>query len=615
MRLLYLFFKTRDGDHPIEGVDLNFDSEFRFEMSKGRLTCTRGVALPINFFTDASRVESVSAIVGANGAGKTAVARIISSLLRGSADIESWCVVAICDGKKVCATSMDFNVINGFDCEFCDAIPKNWKMVYISNHFSEKMQVEADGRRVLDYSTTGLVYRQASKRLEWGTSSDKVRYGDVGLYTSDQYSWTLKFLSALNGRGLSKQLKENTGVEFPKRIKVSVNQDLLDANYALFCEFVQGVERTADVHMQTVERVLKGDRSLSLFTGVFINIVGEYFRSHGMDPDYVREDDLARMLLYMADYLFCAQDEGQYFVGNVPEWNVYPIPEIQIKKEEATEEGVKRRILSYMCRLLRSQEELAHAGIYRFLSAFDSFIKKHGGASTEVVTVDLNDTNAVLDLVVMMKELPLFRDSEWPISFEIEPGMSSGELAYVVLWGRLYDAVNSGVREDEQVIFFFDEAETTLHPDWQRRLMSNILWMFEQTAPNVSAHLIMASHSPILLSDIPKGNVLFLFDSNNGERRNKQMQELKELSNTFGANIFDLLKLSFFMEDGALGVFAQRKIDKLLERVQPTKQILNGVVISSRRPQKDAFSDNDRKLSELVGDPFISSYLRRQLGR
>lgn len=602
MRLLYLYFVHKGKSHPLSCQDLNFDSEFRFEMTDDRLVCRQGIKLPEKFFSNASCVESVSAIVGANGAGKTAVARALSSIFLGGADISHWCIVAICDGKCICATTMSIREISGFSCKIVHCIPQDWRLVYLSNHFSEKIQVEADGRKVLDYSTTGLIYSQSAHRLGWGSVVDKVRYGGINLYTSEQYIRMVRFLAMLGKKKLYKELKENTGIAFPTRLKITINQDLLEANYDLFCERFQEAERERDDNMRTAERFLRGDRSLSLFTGAFINVVGEFLRTNGMDRDYVQDDDLARMLLYMADGLFCVEDEGEYMVGRYPKWNLYQIYEQPLEKSDVTEDGIKAKILSYMRGLVKSGIELSHAGIYRFLETLNKFCEEYG-TQLDVATVDLKDSRAVGLLVNLLDSIPQFREVECPISFEIEPGMSSGELAYLILWSRLYDAIEKETDSHANAVFFFDEAETTLHPDWQRRLISNIIWMFEKLAPANSSHLIMASHSPILLSDIPKGNVLFLLDSKSPERRMRQLEELKGLKNTFGANIYDLLRLSFFLDAGPTGMFAQNKIGEALKSVASTAE-------KSVSDHKTAMLPPEQEqILKLVGDENLLKYL------
>ena len=68
-------------------------------------------------------------------------------------------------------------------------------------------------------------------------------------------------------------------------------------------------------------------------------------------------------------------------------------------------------------------------------------------------------------------------------------------------------------------------------------------------------HVQIVTHSPYVLSDIPKTNVLALRKDDPKPEENLQ---------TFGANIHDLLKNSFFLKDGSIGKFAQWEVGHLL---------------------------------------------------
>ena len=102
--------------------------------------------------------------------------------------------------------------------------------------------------------------------------------------------------------------------------------------------------------------------------------------------------------------------------------------------------------------------------------------------------------------------------------------------------------------------------------------------------------IIFGSHSPMLLSDIPKDNVVFLGDK-------EKVVEMRSIYNTFGANIFDLIRLPFFLKQGPVGEFASMKVNALLAELAKGENML----------PRD--SDN-AKLANLVGDLFIGKYLR-----
>ena len=180
-------------------------------------------------------------------------------------------------------------------------------------------------------------------------------------------------------------------------------------------------------------------------------------------------------------------------------------------------------------------------------------------------------------------------------------------MSFLSMWGRLYEFVRE--RESERhkydVMVFLDESETALHPSWQRKLVWYTIWFFEHFAPHARAHLLFASHSPILLSDIPKSNVHFMFGDS--RKRGRQQKELARLADTFAANVFDLYRLSFFMNEGTVGKFASMKVNGMLRKVSSRKELFNDQCIS-------VVDEDLERTVKLIGDPFIRRYLIRRLG-
>ena len=143
--------------------------------------------------------------------------------------------------------------------------------------------------------------------------------------------------------------------------------------------------------------------------------------------------------------------------------------------------------------------------------------------------------------------------------------LSSGERQQLfTISSILYhlDNINS-VKDDnfnKERIFYphvniiLEEIELYFHPEMQRRFVGLLMNSLRSVHFNnlKGIHIMMATHSPFLLSDIPSFNVLGL-----GE-------EGKSLGNTFGANIMDLLGNTFFM-DASIGDIARDEISKIID--------------------------------------------------
>ena len=76
--------------------------------------------------------------------------------------------------------------------------------------------------------------------------------------------------------------------------------------------------------------------------------------------------------------------------------------------------------------------------------------------------------------------------------------------------------------------------------------------------PEIKAvSVIIVTHSPFVLSDIPTTNILTMQE---GEYKERELQ-------SFGANIHDLLNSNFFMSDGSRGRFAEWIIKEVIKAV------------------------------------------------
>ena len=113
----------------------------------------------------------------------------------------------------------------------------------------------------------------------------------------------------------------------------------------------------------------------------------------------------------------------------------------------------------------------------------------------------------------------------------------------------------------KHVNIIFDEVELYFHPEMQRSFISNLLSGLKQLSfENIeSIQILIVTHSPFVLSDIPNDQILFL-------QKNGQPATENAIS-TFGANFHSMLKHSFFLKEGTIGKFAQEVIKDAIRRI------------------------------------------------
>jgi len=135
----------------------------------------------------------------------------------------------------------------------------------------------------------------------------------------------------------------------------------------------------------------------------------------------------------------------------------------------------------------------------------------------------------------------------------------------------------------KNVNIIFDEIELYAHPDYQKKFINDLLTAINSVYQRYdNLNILFITHSPFILSDIPKQNVLFL--EIDEESKKSKPQNFKRM-NTFGANITDLLADSFFVNDGLIGDFAKEKIEETitwLNSILELKEIIKKLELDNK---------------------------------
>lgn len=178
--------------------------------------------------------------------------------------------------------------------------------------------------------------------------------------------------------------------------------------------------------------------------------------------------------------------------------------------------------------------------------------------------------------------------------------LSAGELDMLKLCSRLYDAIllhkASGKGHLEPKLILIDEAENSYHPEWQRQFVDILLQfmnaLYRRLDKKRKFQIILTTHSPILLSDIPRMCINYL---ERGDARNIVLSKIQP--ETFGANVFELYRYAFFMKDGLVGAYAYNKINEIRETIEQESALTNEDV-----------EDLTNRI-EMIGDDAIKHYL------
>lgn len=173
--------------------------------------------------------------------------------------------------------------------------------------------------------------------------------------------------------------------------------------------------------------------------------------------------------------------------------------------------------------------------------------------------------------------------------------LSSGEKAMLRLFSILYKALENS---EGKITLLIDELDATFHPEWQRKSLNLLLIYLNNYSKlinsNISFQLVISSHSPFLVADIPKEKIVVL--DKNGS------QEKKVNLKAFGSNILDIYKEGLFLET-TFGEFAKEKIKKVIK-------------LLSKKNSEEKFLSNDEKneikfIIMSIGEPLIRNRLEK----
>ncbi|MCW3170346.1 ATP-binding protein [Chryseobacterium sp. 09-1422] len=198
--------------------------------------------------------------------------------------------------------------------------------------------------------------------------------------------------------------------------------------------------------------------------------------------------------------------------------------------------------------------------------------KIEGGLEIDIQKLDLEDFNRFIKTYEFLKEeltdsLP--NKSRDILEIRSTKKLSTGEKALIDLYSSIYDYLKAfgDHQYNENCIFLLDEADLGFHPEWKKRYINALtttlpLLINSVTDKIKNIQIIFATHDPLTLSDIPNNNVVYL---KKHEVTTEILSEIEKPTNSFGANITDLLADSFFIKDGLIGDFAKEKIDHVIK--------------------------------------------------
>lgn len=184
--------------------------------------------------------------------------------------------------------------------------------------------------------------------------------------------------------------------------------------------------------------------------------------------------------------------------------------------------------------------------------------------------------------------------------------LSTGEDALLGMYSRFYalgedfqDSKDSGIN----LSILLDEVEHSLHPEWQRRMINNLIEFLPlafTTAETIQ--IIMATNVPFIIADIPTNNIIYL------EKKDGKTQIVDKPEQTFAANIHSLLRSNFFM-DTTIGKFSEEKIKNVISNLGVLTEDNEGNTGTQSKKRKQLSQEEVKQTIEVIGEPVVKTRL------
>ena len=557
--LCYVYIKSF---RQLSDVEIKLDSRYNFEVNKAdySIKISKSSDIPKGFW--GKGIYSVAAIVGDNGSGKTSILNfILESIVEGLVNPEINGVVVYEQGGEL--SVLGTNRIQADATIPCHGIDekKNINCFYYSGHY------RSYGLAVgpMDYQYAGSYIATDS----WLLNNSLEGYSNDGLsprLTRQYYMYQDAFISQNNHRICMMLAREDLrqilkGFSLPRYVIVGVNQGA----ETYFKNNPPKDKENKDIAIPPFKSPYQGLKSNdSILCQMVYNCLLSVIHDWGaFDGDF-------SIIEHWQDYL---SDR----IGVLPQLQEFA---------NGFNEPKDRDYIRHIVRVLTRVAEL-------------TTFKTNGVTAFMYVDV-INGSDALSELATILKNDGLLTsrlfDLYYAQSLDSTTILSSGEQELLDLFSRLYDAIelkpNKFGNLEASRIVLLDEAEIGYHPEWQRNYLSTVIKFLQAmyVIGGLDFQIVITTHSPILLSDIPTQCVNYLRKDANGKTYN-----VKSCPQTFGTNVFEQYRNSFFMENGLIGQFAVEKLNNIRLRLESNE--LDGI---------------EREI-ELIGDERIRNFLMMRL--
>ncbi len=577
MELVYIWVEKYNN---LENIEINFDTQYAIHYDKEQNIIDvkkKDTKISEGFF--GKNISNITAIVGKNGVGKSTLLRCIMDILRyrsensGKGFKHILCLKTeenklrfiASDNEKVEIKheldndSIELEVRKYIEKKYVENITQSMisKIIYISNAIDWNDFLMSKGEEVdniKDMSTGALL-----RRKETGNNSyQQSRENSILDYHYDDIFRQVNFISKYS------RYREQIQFKLPNKIGISV-------------KIITGETRIQEEKNEILKEI-------NFERDIIESFIARFFSDSWQDN---KEDIIRRILRgVLVNYIYgtlasFGKDDKEFE-------NVYKII-VKLENEESLKQDYIKIINKFLAEL--DERKLEDTKRLEKLKEFIGWIIENK-SKIKCNQYNLSAFYMELEEIDILKEFfnKYMATCIYKYYLTFSWVLSSGECMLLNMYARIYDARNSywGEWQDESndLLLIIDEADMGFHPEWQRKYIKSLLNFISIVCADAQVQIVLSTHSPLILSDIPSSNIVRLSYSNDGTIVEQMRKE------TFGANIHNLFRDTFFM-DSTIGEFAKSKIDEVIE------------LINSGEESEKMSRDRAKEIIQLIGEPII----------
>ncbi len=544
-----------------KNAGINFSSSFKFsyDIESNNIVRKKISKLPSSFF--GKKITDVTGLIGKNGSGKSNAVELVCKVLKGGNTnlSEEFLIITEENGSFICHHNFtNYKPQSNFDIKIVEYKGKidPLKIVFFSNVYDQRPN--NFNREIADISNN----KRYSRRI----------YYNHRVTIKSDFEKQLEFINS--------ELFDELNIDTPERILITNNIWNKLSKTRQRQQFYGQFREELDNFNQEFRRRLRGIKPKTRF---YYLVVFALFQETLSNISFTKLREDSSVEFYVEEFIketkLYKNESTESMIKDILNWMQY----IWDRLDRYVDSSSQRKETDRFREQLRMLENLRYV-----LDDLELEFETEGKRSktTELFSFKFNKrkNNALLKYLALVEKNSFF-DINWQ-------GISSGHKAYLNLFSLIFSELRR--IKTPNVLLCIDEGDLYLHPQWQLEFFSKLLTVLPGIYDG-NIQLILTSHSPFLLSDIPKQCLTILDVSQKGCTING----IDLSRETFAGNIYDLYEEPFFLGNQRKSRFSTEKIKKIINSIDNNKNVVSGI--------------NINKLIELIGDDVIRFHLNKRL--